>query len=169
MHKKVVSISFFISILMLLNACSVSFSGISISPDVKTISIENFVNESGSMPVQTGQQFAEALRTYYLQNTRLKIVSSGGDLQITGRVTGYNQTPIAPTAGSTAAKTRQTIAVNLTFINTKDSKQSFNDQTFSQFEDFDQSKSLTEIEAEINKVIFGKLQQDIFNKTVTNW
>ena len=152
-----------------MTSCQVSLSGSSIPPDVKTISISNLTNESGSMPPQLGQQLAESFRNYYLQNTTLKIVPSGGDYQLSGRVIGYEQSPIAPTSDNKAASNRLTIKLSVTFINTKNNQESFKDQVFSQFCDFEQTKTLTQEEANLIQCISQKLELDLFNKTVANW
>ncbi len=153
----------------LFSACQVSLSGSSIPPDVKTISIANFSNESGSMPAQLGQQLAELMRNYYLQNTSLKIVPSGGDYQLSGRVVGYELSPVAPTSGNKAASNRLTIKLSMTFVNTKNEKESFKEQQFAQFCDFEQSKSLSQEETNLIQCISQKLELDLFNKTVANW
>jgi hypothetical protein len=146
-----------------------SLSGSSIPPDVKTISISNLSNESGSMPAQLGQQLAENFRTYYVQNTSLKVVPFGGDYQLSGRIVGYEQTPVAPTSDGKAASNRLTIKLSLTFINTKNDKDNFKDQQFSQFCDFEQNKTLSQEETNLIKCISEKLELDLFNKTVANW
>ncbi len=151
------------------SGCQISLSGSSIPPDVNTISIANLSNESGSMPVQLGQQLAESIRNYYLQNTSLKIVPSGGDYQLSGRVIGYELSPVAPTSDNRAASNRLTIKLSLTFVNTKNDKESFKDQQFAQFCDFEQSKSLTQEETNLIQCISQKIELDLFNKTVANW
>lgn len=173
-HKKNMINLFFKTLLLvslgaMFNACQVSLSGSSIPPEVKTISITNLTNESGSMPAQLGQQLAESFRNYYLQNTSLKIVPSGGDYQLTGRVIAYEQTGIAPTSDNKAASNRLTIKLSMTFVNTKNDKESFKDQVFSQFCDFEQTKSLSQEEANLIQCITPKLELDLFNKTVANW
>ena len=158
-----------VSLGAMLNACQVSLSGSSIPPDVKTISIANLTNDSGSMPAQLGQQLAESFRNFYLQNTSLKIVPSGGDFQLSGSIVGYDQSGVAPTSDGKSANNRLTIKINMTFVNTKNDKESFKDQQFSQFCDFDQNKTLSQEESNLIQCITTKFELDLFNKTVSNW
>ncbi|MEQ8880304.1 MAG: hypothetical protein RLQ12_11755, partial [Cyclobacteriaceae bacterium] len=59
-----------------------SFSGASISSDIKTISILNFPNEATLGPSTMSVTFIEKIKDYYQQNTNLAIVDENGDLQI---------------------------------------------------------------------------------------
>ena len=97
------------------------------------------------------------------------IVPSGGDYQLSGRVVGYELSPVAPTSDNRAASNRLTITLSLTFVNTKNDKESFKDQQFSQFCDFEQTKSLTQEETNLIQCISQKIELDLFNKTVANW
>lgn len=144
-----------------------TFTGAATS--AKSISIQNFTNESGMGPSQLSQQFTEQLRLYYQQNTRMAIVKDDGALMLSGSIISYSISPIAPTSANIAAQNRLTITVKVNFIHSEDDSQSFREQTFAQFFDFDQSKSLTSIESEAIKTINDKLTFDIFNKTVANW
>ena len=75
-------------------ACTVSykFNGASINYDkVKTISFENFPNRSAAFvwgPMES--MFNTALQDIYMQQTRLKQVRQGGDLELSGEITNYD-------------------------------------------------------------------------------
>lgn len=160
-------------ILILLTAysftsCGVySFTGASISPDIKTISIENLNNSSQGPPYMT-QVFTEKLKQIYQQNTSLSLVNGDADLSLSGRISGYTISPMAPQANETAALTRLTITVQVEFMNSKDEKQNFN-TPFSFYADFDQSKSISQVEQELITLIADQIVLDIFNKSVANW
>ena len=99
----------------------------------------------------------------------MQLVSRGGDLTFEGSITGYTIAPIAIQAGSDiAAQNRLTITVNVKFTNSKNEKQNF-ETTFSQYADFESSKSLVTEEERLIKEVNDKLVQDIFNKAVVNW
>ena len=75
--------------MLFVSGCGVySFTGTSISPDVKTISVQNFVNETGLGPTRLSQTFTEKLKEYFLQNSNLKLVKYDGDLQLEGSIIG---------------------------------------------------------------------------------
>jgi len=147
---------------------SYSFSGASISPEVKTVSIGFFENRASLTPPNESQLFTEALKDIFISQTNLSLVSSGGDLEFEGEITDYSIRPTASQGDERAALTRVTITVNVRFINHKDEKQNF-ESSFSRFEDFETGRDLSSIEAEILSSINDQLTQDIFNKAVTNW
>lgn len=159
---------------LVLSACGVySFTGASISPDTKTISVLNFVDRSAASPPFLAQSFSEKTREYYQRNTNLTVVPREGDLNIEGTITQYALSPIAPTSTGAgglerASQTRLTIAVKVKFTNAKNKEQNF-DQPFSFYADYDQSKSLATVERELIDIISDQIILDIFNKSVANW
>lgn len=152
-----------------LTACGIySLSGINLSPDVKTISVANISLETGAPPY-AAQLVTDRLRTYFLQNTNLRLVNSGGDIQISGSMVGYDVSSIAPTANNQSAQNRLTIRLKLDYTNTKDEKQSFKDQQFSDFCDFENTKTLNQVENTMINCILDKIELNVFNKTVATW
>ena len=80
--KKIINYLFLSSILF---ACGVySFTGASISPEVKTISFQNFFNNSPLGPSNMSVLFNEKIKDYFERNTSLTLVEDGGDLEIDG-------------------------------------------------------------------------------------
>ncbi|NDE61367.1 MAG: hypothetical protein EB038_03990, partial [Cyclobacteriaceae bacterium] len=74
-------------------SCSVkySFTGTNINYEViKSFSVENFFNDSGSGPANMEQRFTEALKEYYQRNTQLELVRNNGDLQFSGSIVRYS-------------------------------------------------------------------------------
>jgi len=151
-----------------------SFTGASISPDTKTISILNFSDRSTTSPPFLAQTFAEKTREYFQRNTNLTVTNKEGDLNLEGTISQYALTPIAPTGspGGTgverAAQTRLTIGIKVKFTNSKNKEQNF-DQLFSFFADFEQNKSFATVERELIETISDQSILDIFNKSVANW
>jgi hypothetical protein len=147
-----------------------SFTGTTLRPDVKTISVANFINNSGGGPANITQNFTERVKDYYQQNSTLKIYPPNGtaDLQLEGAITGYDLTPIAPTQGQFASLNRLTVRVQVKFVNTKDETENF-DAPFSFYADFPQERTLTAVENELLTEIFDQIVLDIFNKSVANW
>ncbi|WP_234734831.1 LPS assembly lipoprotein LptE [Tellurirhabdus bombi] len=113
-------------------------------------------------------QLTERMKEYYQRYTNLKVVPSNGDLVLDGSITGYDVTPIAPTASDQAGQNRLTIAVQVRFANNKDETKNF-DQTFSFYQDFPQNQTLTQNEARLVPRILDQLVLDIFNKTAADW
>lgn len=170
--------AFFAFVLLIsvgLSSCGVySFSGVSIKPDIKTITIANFYNNAAGGPPNLTQTLTEKTKEYYQQNSTLKIANTDGDLQLEGTIVGYDLTPEAPTASSSAdqpdqaALNRLTIRVKVKFVNTKDDTQNF-EQEFSFFKNFPQDQSLSDVESTLIPQILDQIILDVFNKSVANW
>jgi hypothetical protein len=175
MIKYLLSVSLLIA-LGLINGCGIySLSGASIDYEqTKTISIQNMYNDATLGPVNMHQTLTNKLRDYYQQNTNLVLVGDNeeGDLQIEGGVVSFRTSPMAPqSAGSrdTAALTRLTISLKISYINTKDDKYNFENKSFSWYSDFDSNQNLTTLENQLIEEIFDKITLDIFNASVANW
>jgi hypothetical protein len=157
-------------ILVMMASCRVnySFTGASISPDIKSISIQYFANNAPLVVPTLARSFTEALRDYFTSQTNLVLVNSGGDLSIEGAITGYSVQPAAIQGNETAGLNRVTITVNVKFVNRKNEKQNF-DQNFSRYQDYSSTKDLNAVQDQLIKDINDQLVQDIFNKSMVNW
>ena len=94
------SLIFLITTLGLSSGCGVySFSGASISADVKTISIQTFYNNAPLGPSNMSVLFTENIKDYFQQNTSLELVDNNGDLQLDGFISNYTITPVAANTG----------------------------------------------------------------------
>ncbi len=157
----------------LFSGCGVvkySFTGTTLAADIGTISVANFINNSGGGPANISQTLTERMKEYYQQNSTLKIYPADGtaDLQVEGAITGYDVTPIAPTQGEFASLNRLTVRVQVRFVNTKNEAENF-DSPFSFYADFPQERTLTSVENELIATIFDQIVLDVFNRSVANW
>ncbi|CAN5585338.1 LptE family protein [soil metagenome] len=160
---------FFAACTLALAGCGVySFTGASISPDIKTVSIKNFPNRAALIQPSLSITFTEKLRDKFVSQTNLRLVESDADLSFEGYISDYRTTPQAIQGNQTAALNRLTITVNVKFTNAKDPKQNF-EVPFSRFADYDSQKNLTDVEIALIDEIDRQLVDDIFNKSVTNW
>ena len=145
-----------------------SFTGASISTDVKTVTIQHFPNRAATIEPTLSQHFTEKLKDAFLGQTSLTLEPNGADLNFSGSIVKYEVKPIAIQANEQAAQNRLTIAVKVTFENIKDNSKNF-DQQFSRYADYDSSQNLADIEADLIEEITTELVEDIFNKAVVNW
>ncbi|MEL6153051.1 MAG: LptE family protein [Bacteroidota bacterium] len=168
----------YLGVAFCLHSCAIySFSGASLSADVKTFSIADFQSNVALGPPDLAEQFAEALGKELLQRTALSQVESKGDIQFEGTIIQFEYKPIAPTAitktatkkEDQASRTRLTITVQLNYINPKDPETAFSKKKFSQYEDVDADVSTDDAEPDLVKKIFEKLIKDIFNASVASW
>ncbi|MCX6234914.1 MAG: LptE family protein [Bacteroidetes bacterium] len=159
----------FIGFFVLLTGCHIySFTGASISPEVKTISIKYFPNRAALVQPTLSQRFTDALKDKFMRETNLSLVENNGDLLIEGEVSGYNTQPVAIQSNQQAALNRLTITVKVKFVNKFNESQNF-ETSFSRFQDYESSLSLADVEDGLIDVIDQDLIQDIFNKAVVNW
>lgn len=164
---RILLISIFIT---LSTGCKVkySFTGASISPDVKTFSVSYFQNLAPLVNPSLSSIITEDLKNKFISQTQLNPVDDGGDLSFSGEIRGYRVSPVAIQQGEVAAYNRLTISVRVKFENAIDPAQNY-DKTFSHFEDFPSEKQLAEVESELVRLIVEKLIEDIFNNAVANW
>ena len=154
----------------LVSACGIySFSGTSIQPDVKTITIDFFEYKALRVNPSLSNDITEALRTQFRRMTKLEQVDLDGDLEISGEITGYDVKATAVTADEVAAQNRLTITVSVSFQNRKYPDDDFDNRSFSAYEDYDSTLSLDAVESSLCEEIVKKLIDDIFNATVAQW
>lgn len=158
------------AIFLVISGCKVSysFSGASISPQVKTLSVQNFLNRAALVQPGLDQAFTDALIDKCKAQTSLEIVSNLGDVSFEGEITDYRTAPLTVAADAFAAMNRFTITVRVKFTNTVDSNLSF-DQTFSRYEDYDSNLDLSAVEQDLSEKIIELIIEDIFNKAFVNW
>jgi len=156
--------------IFLLNDCKVSysFSGASISPDVKTISVQYFQNRASIVQPALSQNLTDALIDKCKAQTNLGFVNNVGDVNFEGEITDYNTRPLTVSADAQAATNRFTITVRVKFTNAIDPDLSY-EQSFSRYEDYDSALSLGDVEDSLSKKIIELLIEDIFNKAFVNW
>ena len=158
-----------IALLFGISSCGIySFSGASISNEVKSVSINQFENVASLAPPVLSNTLTEALKDKFSSETNLIPQESDGDLIFSGRITNYSINPIAIQADETASKNRLSITVKVKFVNIKDEESNF-DKTFSINEDYESSQDFTTIEESLNEEIVSQLIDDIFNEAFTNW
>src|SRR6478609_7584340 len=83
-------------ILIFFYGCGVySFTGASVSPDIKSVTIAYFPNRASIMQPSLSQVFTEKMKDKFVSQTNLTLVKSSGDLQFDGFITDYNTAPTA--------------------------------------------------------------------------
>lgn len=154
----------------ILSSCGIySFSGTSIQPDVKTITINYFEYKALKVNPSLSNDLTEAVKNQFRKMTSLEQTEMDGDLEITGEITGYDVKATAITAGDQAAQNRLTVSVKVSFVNRKHPEDDFTNKSFSAYSDFDATNSLDAVESTLVAEIIEKIVDDIFNATVAQW
>ena len=160
--------SWFIIASMVIISCSYSFTGASVSPDVKTVQIDFFPNHSSLVQPSLSQTFTEKLKDRFVSQTNLELVKNSGELVFEGAITNYFSQPMAIQSTEQAALNRLTISVQVKYTNKKDTEKSF-ETAFTRYADFSSSQNLASVEVRLIDEICEQLVNDIFNKSVVNW
>ena len=157
------------AVVAFVGSCGIySFSGTSIQPDVKTVTINYFEYKALRVNPSLSNDLTEGLKDKFRKMTRLTQVDEDGDLEITGEVSGYDVRAQAVTAQEVAAQNRLTVSVKISFMNRKYPEEDF-EKSFSAYADYDSNNSLDAVEATLCEEIVEKLCEDILNATVANW
>ena len=155
-----------------LAACTVSykFNGSSINYDkVKTISFDNFPNRSAAFvwgPMES--MFNTALQDIYMQQTRLKQVRLGGDLELSGEIVNYDayNKGIGSDGYSTMAELKMT--VNVRFKNNTNATENFERQ-FTASREYNSTQQMSAVQEELVTQMIKEIVEQVFNATVANW
>lgn len=154
---------------VLCNGCGIySFSGASIPPEAKTVSVQYFPNHAQLINPNLSDNFTTALRDALMNQTSLDMVESDGDLAFEGEITDYRTTPVAITSGQTAALNRLTITVNVRFFNLFDETKNF-ETKFSNYVEYPSDQELSSVQESLTATIVEALVEDVFNKALANW
>lgn len=145
-----------------------SFTGASIAPEVKTVSVQPFNNSAAMVSPMLAPHLTNALQDKFSRSTSLIPVRENGDMAFEATITSYTSTSTAVTADQVASKNRLTITVKVKFTNRIQPKMSF-DKSFSAYQDYDNTKLLQQVEGVLIPEIADQLIDEIFNAAASNW
>lgn len=145
-----------------------SFSGASIHPDLKTCSVQYFQNRASVVVPSLAQQITNDLKDKIQSQTNLIIVSSVGQADFEGTITGFSTKPMAITSSDVASQNRFTITLKVKFTNELAPDTKF-DKSFSRYTDYPSSMSFEAAQSAYTEEILELLIEDIFNEAFANW
>lgn len=169
-YRRVVVLSMFAAVLFL-TGCTVSykFTGASIDyTKVKTVSIAQFQNRAAYQWGPMATMFNEALNDIFVQQTKLEQVNYGGDLQLDGEITAYDQLNKSISSDGYSSMVQLKMTVNVRFTNNTNHDEDFERQ-FSATRDFDATQSLESVQEELVTQMIDEIVNAIFNAAVANW
>lgn len=170
--KKVALFVTLAGIVCLVNSCSIKIGLAPISSidysKVKTISIAEFPNRAEFVYAPMTTEFNQKLKDMFIQQTRLQLVNSNGDLEIDGEITGYNQYNESVAADGYSSKVKLTMTVNVRYVNNTNHEEDF-EQQFSAFQTYDSTLLLTDVQDDLINKMIKDITEQIFNSTVANW
>ncbi|MFA6249237.1 MAG: LptE family protein [Mucilaginibacter sp.] len=161
------------TVVMLFNSCAykLSLNGASIPPDLKTIDIQFFENNSQLVVPTLSQTFTEALKNRIRTQTNISIIRGEANATMSGAITGYSIAPVSIQATNSntapiAGASRLTITVQVKYVYDADKKLSF-EESFTKSKDFT-GDSASQEQTLIPEIV-KQLTDDIFNRAFANW
>ncbi|MBO6517856.1 MAG: hypothetical protein JJ975_15025 [Bacteroidia bacterium] len=152
-----------------ISSCGIyKFNGVTIPPEIETVSVAFIENKATIVAPTLSPTLTDNLRNKFLTQTNLRLIEENGDFSIEGSVTDYTVSPVGAADNSTASKNRLQVTIQMTLVSEKAKNLEFS-QRFTQFEDFDASTSLADVEADLIETISDNLAQEVFNKAALNW
>ena len=147
----------YIPLLFIISSCGFyTFSGASISAEIKNIKIGYFINEAENFKVNLDRDITQKLTDFIIEQTDLSVNNNNYEIEINGKIISYDISPISISSNDFANQNRLSISVNIDFKNYINEKENYN-QKFTRYVDYKSDQNLEEICI------------DIFNKTFVNW
>lgn len=167
--KDTILLSIILATVLLFDNCRIySFKGSTLSPEIKTFTVEPFINQASLVVPSLANTFTEKLKEKIIRELNLSHVNSDGQIIFKGYITNYKTSPASVTSNEKAAQTRLTVTIRVIFENKVTPEQNF-DVTFSQYIDFNSNLELSSIENQLIDEISDALIQDVFNRAINNW
>ena len=174
MHTSIYKILAAVVGVILLGGCSISyqFSGTSIDyTQVRSISIKDFPNMAPLVYGPLAQRFTDELKDKFVRQTKLQMLRENGMLDLEGEITGYELTPQAVRDDGNkalAALTRLTVTVRVRYTNRVNPDKDF-EQSFSSYKEFENSRTIDQVQEQLCREIIDDLVNQIYNATVADW
>ena len=169
--NKFIKCTFLLLIVAVFVGCTVSykFTGASIDyTKVKTVSIKQFQNRAAYQWAPMASMFNDELVNAFVQQTKLQQVSRGGDLQLDGEITAYDQFNKSISSDGFSSMVQLKMTVNVRFTNNTNHDEDFERQ-FSASRDFEAGQSLDSVQEELVEQMIKEIVESIFNAAVANW
>jgi len=168
MRKTLNTLFIVLGIIIFTSCVTYSFTGASIPPEAKTISIDYFENHADFVNPTLSEALTTAIKDRFTSQTSLVLVRQNGDLQLSGTITKYVSSPQAISGNETAALNRLSVSIKVKFVNQIEPDKNY-ETTFTRYEEYNSDYDLTEVQDALTESINEMLVDDIFNKAVVNW
>jgi hypothetical protein len=148
--------------------CPYSFTGASVPPHLKTISIPIVEDQSGYGDPTLRDQFSQQLLQRFVNDNTLQPADrSTADSMIEGVITAVKDAPSVVEGGDQVAKRRISITAHVVFRDLRLRKKVW-EKDFTQWGDYSSGGGLTQRNDGITEAV-RKITEDILNETVAGW
>lgn len=155
----------------LLSSCfSYSFTGVNIPPEVKTIYIPFFQDQTSSGQSNLSFQLNSALVNRFINQSRLQLVSSeaDADVSLTGSLVSYKNTPFSISGEQISSENRVEIVVRAVYKYKNEQKPVY-DKQFNGFSNFDTTTDPIAGEQEALLESLNQIARKMFDDAVGQW
>lgn len=157
----------FLVLAIVIPACY-TFSGISISDNVKTYYVGRFKDNASNAPPTLAQTLKNALDEKVRTEARLVENNISPDIEFKGTLVDFRVTSEAPRPDETTALNRLTITTAIEYINNVEKDKGWK-KNFSHFFDFPSSQDLSSVQEAAIQEITDQIMEYIFNEAFTDW
>jgi hypothetical protein len=149
-------------------SCTISLSGATLDPELKTFYIPNFTNNAENALPSLSQRLTEDLKDKVRAESRLVLSEEEPDIEFRGTLVDYRITAEAPRTGESTAINRLTITLAISYFNNRKNTEIWQ-KNFSFFYDFSSAIDFSSVQEAANKAISKQIMEDIFNAAFSNW
>ncbi len=173
LKRKVLRMKFkiiiFVAVFLLFYSCRYSFTGASVPPHLKTISISLFDDQSGYGRATLREELTKKVVERFIQDNTLKIADRNtANSILEGVIISVQDNPVVVGAGERVKRSRLTITVRVTFYDMVKRTKVW-ERTFSNWGEYELEGNIQQnLELGISQAI-EKLSEDILLATVSNW
>ena len=100
-------------------SCTISLSGATLDPELKTFYIPNFTNNAENALPSLSQRLTEDLKDKVRAESRLVLSEEEPDIEFRGTLVDYRITAEAPRTGESTAINRLTITLAISYFNNR--------------------------------------------------
>lgn len=155
-------------LICILGASCYTFSGISISDNVKTYYVIRFKDNAPNAPPTLAQTLTNALDQKVRTEARLVENQVSPDIEFIGTLVDFRVTSEAPRADETTALNRLTITTAIDYVNNVETDKDWK-KNFSHFFDFPSTQDLSSVQEAAIQEIVDQIMEYIFNEAFTDW
>lgn len=171
LNRGIRGLAAFLLVALLAVSCTVSykFTGASIDyTKVRTVSISPFQNRAAYQWAPMASMLDEAISDAFVQQTKLQQVARGGELNLEGEITAYDQMNKSVSSDGYSSLVQLKMTVNVRFTNNTNHDEDF-ERSFSATRDFDATQSLDSVQEELVNQMIDEIVESVFNAAVANW
>lgn len=166
---KIILKLFSFSSIIIISACSYSFTGSSVPSHLKTITIPFCVDRSGSGEPNMADDFTNTLIQNFIDDNSLSVTDRvNADALLECTINSISDAPTVIEGGENVASRRLTISARVIYKDFVLKKTVF-DKTFSNFGDYENSNDIVTNRNNAIQLAIDKITEDILLAVVSDW